>query len=87
MKIIAILSEWCPACIEYKIVLNYIVSNNNIEVIMAYPKDIQIPIRSIPTTIFLNDEELLYVQEGYVPINRFMKIYNTLLKQAESLNE
>jgi thiol-disulfide isomerase/thioredoxin len=79
IKINVILSEWCPACLEYKLVLNKLRSNKNIEVLFFFPEEIEIPIRAIPTTFFSFKKKVLYVVEGYIGYENLLKIYNQLL--------
>lgn len=81
MVIFVILSDWCPACLEYKIVLNKIISEKQIDIKFAFPQETKVQIRSIPTTFFVYEEKVLKFEEGYLSFNEFMDIYNDLLKK------
>lgn len=68
--IIVALSDWCPACLEYKVILNKIVSEMHIE-ISFYPPE-TLPIHSVPTTIFVKGKKM-HIERGLMNYEAFLQ--------------
>jgi len=81
MEILVVLSEWCPACLEYKVILNQIVTELNVNIIFKYPQNVPFPIKAIPTTIFFNKDKVLGFYEGSLSKYKFLNLINSLKKK------
>ena len=80
LHIIVALSDWCPACLEYKIILNKIVSNLHIEIDFVPPETL--PIHSVPTTIFIKGKNM-HIESGFMNYEAFLKKYAYFLRICE----
>jgi len=70
--VVVFLSDWCPACLEYKVVLNKIVSNHHVKIDFAPPS--RFNIRTIPSTLFMRDKSTK-IREGFMTCEQFMHEY------------
>ena len=80
-KAVVVLSEWCPACIEYKLVLNKLISQNKVNVVFHLPEDQEVrglEIKGIPTTFFLRYNSIVDRKVGYMDEHAFMAVYEGL---------
>lgn len=78
IKIYVCLNDWCPACIEYKVTLNMIMSKQKLEIDYSMPSNILINV--IPTTIFIKNK-CAYRLEGFVTYNRFLEIFKEIMSK------
>lgn len=76
IKIYVYFNDWCPACIEYKVTLNMVMTKQNFEIDYSMPDNICVT--SIPTTIFVKNK-CFYRLEGFVTYDRFMEAYNEVV--------
>lgn len=77
-KIYVCLNDWCPACIEYKVILNMVMAKQKLEIDFSIPSNISINV--IPTTIFVKDKSF-YRLEGFMTYNKFMDIYKEIVNK------
>ena len=93
--IAVVLSDWCPACLEYKVVLNKILSNTPIKIEFlseAKLRERDLSIRAIPTTLFIGDKHTETKQiSGFLTYNEFLlyffEFYNKRLDNKELINK
>ncbi len=78
IKIYVYINDWCPACIEYKVTLNMVMTKQKVEIDYSMPNNISIKV--IPTTIFVKNK-CFYRLEGFVTYNRFMEIYREIINK------
>lgn len=60
-SIIVVLREWCPDCLEYKLSLNKLLSENDLDISFAFPEEVSdiFKIDAIPTTLFIEDGRVI----------------------------
>jgi len=73
IRIAVFLSDWCPACLEYKVVLNKILSSTPIKVDFMPPGKFNIT--TIPSTIFIKGK-LKKRRDGFMSHEQFLHEYN-----------
>ena len=71
-QVVIFLSDWCPACLEYKVVLNKILSSFPIQIDFISPSEFNINV--IPTTLFIKGETLKR-RDGFMTCEQFLKEY------------
>lgn len=76
-KVYVYINDWCPICIEYKVILNKVISEQQIEIDFCMPKDIKI--KAIPTTVFKKGRRY-YIYTGFMSYTKFINTYNEILK-------
>lgn len=70
------LSDWCPACLEYKIVLSKIISTFSLKIDFISPSKLNIGV--IPTTLFVNGDVINRV-DGFMSCEKFIKAVKDFL--------
>ena len=78
-RIVVTLCDWCPACLEYKVVLNWVLSSTPIRIEFVPPSKLNehnFDITAIPTTFFIKDESVEIKQiSGFLTCNQFLYAY------------
>ena len=74
------LDDWCPACMEYKVTLNKVKSEQNIDIEFSLPPGATV--HSIPTTYFLKGSRY-YTWSGFMPYSMFMSVYRHIAEFEE----
>ena len=72
--ILVALSDWCPACLEYKVVLNKVISTLPIKIVFVRPEQLRVP--SIPTTLFVKSKKDTKMERGFMTYDSFCRKYN-----------
>jgi len=83
LKLAVILSDWCPACLEYKLNLNkFILDNPEIPVSFIPPesKHLNKSIRAIPTTLLLRGDKVILFKEGMMTHLELKNVVNDILE-------
>ena len=79
ISIVVFISDWCPVCLEYKIILNKFQSDYDINI--DYSKKMDSLCSVIPTTIFfINDRK--YIIEGFVNYDQLVEYYKNIISDS-----
>lgn len=74
--IVVALADWCPACLEYKIVLNRIISTFSLQIDFISPSKLNIGV--IPVTLFVNGDVINRV-DGFMSFEKFIRAVTDFL--------
>jgi hypothetical protein len=80
VRIAVFLSDWCPACLEYKVVLNRVISQRTLKIDFLPPSKFNIS--TIPATLFVKGKAMK-LQNGFMTCNKFLQEYNTFCQENE----
>lgn len=76
-RILVTLSDWCPACLEYKAALNGIMSNTPIKIEFIPPSrlsEFNLDIEAIPTTFYIKgDNSVIKQVNGFLTCEEFIR--------------
>lgn len=73
VRVAVFLSDWCPACLEYKVVLNKVLSSTQIEISFLSPGKYSINV--IPSTFFVKGKGVIR-HDGFMTYEQFLCEYN-----------
>lgn len=72
VKVAVVLSDWCPACLEYKVTLNKVMSSTPIKIDFIPPSKVNVPV--IPSTLFVKGK-LIKRRDGFMTYEQFLDEY------------
>lgn len=65
-SIVVCVLDWCPACLEYKVVLNGMIGRGEVAASFVLPDDSPVAVEAVPTTIIMRGEQVVGVQTGLI---------------------
>jgi thiol-disulfide isomerase/thioredoxin len=82
-NIIVVLSDWCPACLEYKAVLNKVISLHGIAIVFLASDNLSVG--AIPSTFFIKGRFIRQRKrmEGFMTYREFMEEYFLFFNKDE----